>query len=456
MQQCARNCSLRLGPFRARADSVAPSKVASHASYQEHWPSIPSHNRSTQQRSESSEGDFSEAFRESFSTSDGGSEPTNVVRTPPHRSTNEQVASQPAAISGATPEKVQTATAQPALTHAETAKTLTLPKIPAEVKTPSQVKVSTGKNGSSTETKQTRNVPSRNETESGDPQSHAADVAVSTQQIAAVLPERDYADPRTNDERPAAGEIQKSNNLDGMDARGSICPATGDLAIAMRISSANSTSTQTQQEGGSVQETAGQSVADLHNQGQTTATLQSQERHEPDAPQASGAITAAPAGASSQTEKIVLAEEGKPAHGSDFQAEFNRFRNEPVRGAHVQIAGAENQRVDIRLQERGGALSVTVRSNDSTLATTLQDHAPELRARLSAEHFGTELWTPNSSKSPQEHAGNGNGGRNQEYSSAGERQQGQKRRQNQEPEWIREFEKHPAAFQKRIDYSWHQ
>jgi hypothetical protein len=87
----------------------------------------------------------------------------------------------------------------------------------------------------------------------------------------------------------------------------------------------------------------------------------------------------------------------------------------------------------------------------------LQEHAPELNARLSAEHFRTELWTPSLNRSSQERSSSGHGGQNPEHSDAGESpDQGQKRKQNQEPEWIAEFESHPAAFQKRIDYTWHQ
>ncbi len=422
-------------------------------------PRLLSHSRSTQQRSEASGGDFGGIFRKQLSTSDEDSEPTNPIRTAPDRSTNQQVASQPASVSGVTPEKGQQSTTQPASANdAEGApQTLTLPKDVTEPKTTSQERPSAGNNGTATTTKGTRKVPFRSETESGEARPVTPDAALGDQQIAAVFSHADGADAKASDDKPPAiEEIRQCNDLDGTSSPGSTNQVTGDLAMALRIGSASSDGTQMQGQGSAMQGTSTQGTPGLHSQAQIASTVELQQRHEPDGPPPSGAITVAQPGASGETEKAGHTEEGQSTRASDFEAEFNKFRNEPVRGAHVQIAGAENQRVDIRLQERGGALSVTVRSNDSTLATTLQDHAPELSARLSLEHLRTELWTPNSSKSPQERAGSGNGGRNPEYEGSGERQQGQKNRQNQEPDWIREFENRPAAFQKRIDYSWHQ
>lgn len=79
----------------------------------------------------------------------------------------------------------------------------------------------------------------------------------------------------------------------------------------------------------------------------------------------------------------------------------------PVRSVRLQLSGEANQRVDMRLVERGGALSVSVRSADEGLARSLQDNLPELNSRLAAQHYQTEIWAPGGTAST--HSG-GNGG----------------------------------------------
>ncbi len=432
---------------------MSESRISSSTSYEAHWPSILSHNRSAQQRSDSSQADFGEAFREQLSASDQASRATKAVQVPPDRSGNEKSGSPSREASGAT-SNAQQATAQSAPSNANHAKTVGLPKNLSQAKTLlPQTKTTVGNNAASSTGKESRKISSRSETESGDPQADVAGLPLKGEQTTAALSAGDDISD-ADDEESAPGETQWSNEVDGIDGASSPGPVAGDLAMAMRISSESPDSTRMQGQSGDVEGTAAQNIAGLHSQAQMAATLEPQQRHEPDVPPAAGAIAITQSSASAQTEKSGQTEESASTHSSDFEAEFNKFRNEPVRGAHVQIAGAENQRVDIRLQERGGALAVTVRSNDSALAGALQDHAPELNARLSVEHFRTELWTP------QQRSG-GSGGQNQERSAAGEREQvgqgqGQKGKQNQEPEWVKEFENRPAAFQKRIDYTWHQ
>ncbi len=261
-----------------------------------------------------------------------------------------------------------------------------------------------------------------------------------------------------DDEESISGNVEESTQLDGIDKTGSADPITGDLAMAMRISPVNSDSAQTQEQSGTVQEMLAQSMAASHGQAQAAATSEQPQRRESDVTPPTGSIPVTQPGSSSETGKAGQTEESKSTHSSDFEAELNKFRGEPVRGAHVQIAGAENQRLDIRLQERDGTLSLTLRSNDSTLTRALQEHAPELNTRLSAEHFRTELWTPDLDRKSQERSGSGNGGQRQERGEAndGDQRQGRNQQQNHEPEWIAEFENRPATFQKRIDYTWHQ
>ncbi len=172
-------------------------------------------------------------------------------------------------------------------------------------------------------------------------------------------------------------------------------------------------------------------------------------------------------GNSAQAQAAGKTEEPSATHATDFEAEFstefNKASSAPVRGAHVQITGADDQRVDIRLQERGGVMSVTVRSGDAGLTRTLQDHTPELTARLSTEHFQTELWTPGASKASQQFTNNngsnsGGSSQNQAGANSGQQQSNQRQnsKQNQQPNWVDDFENNPTAFTKRIEYTWQQ
>jgi hypothetical protein len=68
--------------------------------------------------------------------------------------------------------------------------------------------------------------------------------------------------------------------------------------------------------------------------------------------------------------------------------------SEPIRNIRVQLSGEGNQQVDMRLVERGGTLSVSVRSTDETLTRSLQENLPELNTRLTAQHFQAETWMP--------------------------------------------------------------
>jgi hypothetical protein len=129
---------------------------------------------------------------------------------------------------------------------------------------------------------------------------------------------------------------------------------------------------------------------------------------------------------------------------------------EPVRSVRVQIAGEDHQQVELRMVEHGGALSVSVRSADGTLRSSLQDNLPELNSRLAAEHYQADTWTPGSSASGhsagQGDSSGGSGGDKQgggaapqgdSGSKGGQPQNGQQNgRQNDPPAWVQQL----AAF----------
>ena len=235
-------------------------------------------------------------------------------------------------------------------------------------------------------------------------------------------------------------------------------PVSGDLAIAMRIDSAGNAKGEAARGADLLSPaSASNGVATLLRGSPSSVSIENVQRRESSVSAMTGLAGA------SEGETAVQAEKGEPvaANGgtnpTDFEAEFAKFRSEPVRGAHVQIDGSNNERVDIRLLERGGALSVSVRSGDVALTRALQDHSTELNARLTTEHFRTELWTPDPGKQALGRTFEDGRGQSQGGSSGEDApDQRQQRRQSNEPAWIEDFENHATAFQKRIEYTWHQ
>ena len=67
---------------------------------------------------------------------------------------------------------------------------------------------------------------------------------------------------------------------------------------------------------------------------------------------------------------------------------------QPVRTLQLQLAREGEGRVDLRLVEHAGGLSVTVRASDSALTRGLQDNLPELSARLAADKYQTHILLP--------------------------------------------------------------
>jgi len=130
---------------------------------------------------------------------------------------------------------------------------------------------------------------------------------------------------------------------------------------------------------------------------------------------------------------------------------------EPARQIHVQVAGAGNQRVDLRVIERDGTMSVSIRAADPNLSRTLQEHMPELTTRLEAEHFHTETWVPRSNASSSSSFEQGSSDSNAGYSAGGDgsgRQDGGQ--QDTKPDWVDELESYARNSQTRRNSLWRQ
>ena len=137
--------------------------------------------------------------------------------------------------------------------------------------------------------------------------------------------------------------------------------------------------------------------------------------------------------------------------------------SEPVRAVRVQLATEGNQRVDLTLVERAGTLSVGVRSADSNLTRTLQEHLPDLSARLADQRYQTELWTPRA-ESPSASSTPGDSS-NRNFESGGNRQGGQNGNSNPQqqgkqrddaPEWLPELMASGKTLATRREYLWVQ
>jgi hypothetical protein len=133
----------------------------------------------------------------------------------------------------------------------------------------------------------------------------------------------------------------------------------------------------------------------------------------------------------------------------------------------VQLAAEGNQRVDLTLVERAGALSVSVRSADSNLARSLQEHLPDLSARLGEQRYQTETWTPPVAL-PSASAGSAGSGESgsRNFESGGQKHGGQNgnsnpeqqqgRREREAPAWFEELAAFGRTPQIRSEYLWVQ
>lgn len=134
-----------------------------------------------------------------------------------------------------------------------------------------------------------------------------------------------------------------------------------------------------------------------------------------------------------------IAEENTAASAAQMPADPSASTtNEPVKNVHMQLVSDDNRRVDVRLIDRGGELHVSVKSADAALTQNLQDHLPDLTARLDKQHMQTEVWVPKAAEATKAESGNTNGSptgsNNSSYSRNSEgRKDGQPQRK---PEWV--------------------
>jgi hypothetical protein len=92
----------------------------------------------------------------------------------------------------------------------------------------------------------------------------------------------------------------------------------------------------------------------------------------------------------------------------------------------------------VRLIDRGGELHVSVKSADSALTQNLQDHLPDLTARLDKQHMQNEVWVPKTAEPTKADAGSTNGSLSDSNarSYSGNSESRKDGRQQERPDWV--------------------
>jgi hypothetical protein len=131
--------------------------------------------------------------------------------------------------------------------------------------------------------------------------------------------------------------------------------------------------------------------------------------------------------------------------------------NNTIRDIRMQVTGSDDQRVDVRVMDRGGELRVSVRADDPSLVRSLQDNVADLSTRLDQAHFQSEVWAPRTQAISQTDSAstNGrtfsNGGETSGGSGQGQQQNG---RQHQQPSWMDDFDETPAGRNSGGTFQW--
>jgi len=133
-----------------------------------------------------------------------------------------------------------------------------------------------------------------------------------------------------------------------------------------------------------------------------------------------------------------IAENSPAAPAGQVPGDLAAPTAEPVRNMHMQLVSDDNRRVDVRLIDRGGELHVSVRSADPALTQSLQDHIPDLTARLDKQHMQSEVWVPKTAEPTKADAGSTNGSLSDSNarSYSGNSDGRKDGRQQERPDWV--------------------
>lgn len=125
----------------------------------------------------------------------------------------------------------------------------------------------------------------------------------------------------------------------------------------------------------------------------------------------------------------------------------------------IQVTGENDQRVDLRMLESSGAISISVRSADISLSKQLQQNVPELSSKLSDPQIRTEWWIPASKieASPKSEIGFGDNNRNPGATNYQTNERGSSEQQDKPrpPDWVEELMETTTSQKNGRTYSWH-
>jgi hypothetical protein len=90
----------------------------------------------------------------------------------------------------------------------------------------------------------------------------------------------------------------------------------------------------------------------------------------------------------------------RPQDAMESETRPEAVKAPQVRDMKFEVTGGE-QRVEVRVSERGGEVKMTVRTPDTELAGTLRENLPTLSARLAESGFKSEAWHPAAASTSQ-------------------------------------------------------
>ena len=152
----------------------------------------------------------------------------------------------------------------------------------------------------------------------------------------------------------------------------------------------------------------------------------------------------------SQTRPVISDARTESAAPIDPKAALRESQSQqpaPVRDLSLRLSGAEREKIDIRLVERGGEIHVSVRTSDAELAKGLRTDLSELAGRLDHSGYRTQIWRPAESgfsqadgEAPSGYKDGATGSRNGDSRQSGSSHgQNPEQEEQQQPRWLDEI-----------------
>ena len=309
-------------------------------------------------------------------------------------------------------------------------------------------------------------APTAGESDSSAPNGATEENVISTAHAVSdptALNSEQPTSPISQDNSTAAANTRKSKTGDG----------PGDLAFAVKVQGTNGTadsSLPTARTPANPPDVSGQAPASqFAAQLSTQMSSGSQKNLASTSSTKDGSIsgltlvpaTAAQSGSGTQTETLAEAPTEEVAKAVEVPSDKIATAL-PLKSVQVQITGADNQRIDLRLMEKAGSLTMSVRSADGSLTKVLQQHLPELTTNLNDQQIRAEWWKPDiqktdSARSTDDSANSGNrNSTTQDQSNQNKGNSGQQGgRSTRQTDWIEELSDLHKSSQNGTKYTWH-